>query len=94
MLSNLPRTILHISLPAVISTMLKKWFRWHFLLMVGIHAINVSLDMADRTRVDDKPENALQGHRNFNGQMSASLGPEKLCRSVNPLMYAIKCNSS
>ena len=31
--------------------------------MVGIHAINVPLDMANRTRVDDKPENALQGHR-------------------------------
>ena len=45
-----------------------------FLLMVGIHAINVPLDMANRTRVDDKPENALQGHRKVKGQMSAFLG--------------------
>ena len=81
------------SLPAVISTMLKNWFRWHFLLMVGIHAINVPLDTANRARVDDKSEDALQGHRKVKGQMSASLGPEKLCRSVNPLMCAIKCNS-
>ena len=82
------------SLPAVISTMLRMWVWWHFLLMVGIQAINVSLDMANRTRVDDKPENALQGHRKVKDQMSAFLGPEKLCRLVNPLMYAIKCNSS
>ena len=65
-----------------------------FLLMVGIHAINVPLDMANRTRVDDTPENALQGHRKVKSQMSAFLGPEQLCRPVNPLMYAIKCNSS
>ena len=62
--------------------------------MIGIYAINVPLDMANRTRVDDKSENALQGHRKVKGQMSAFLGPEKLCRPVNPLMYAIKCNSS
>ena len=62
--------------------------------MVGIHAINVPLDMTNRTRVDDKPENALQGHRKVKGQMSAFSGPEKLCRPVNPLMYAVRCNSS
>ena len=67
-----------------------------FFVNVGIHAIkfNVSLDMANRTRVDDKPENALQGHRKVKDQMSAFLGPEKLWRLVNPLMYAIKCNLS
>ena len=92
------RVVPAVSLSAVISTMLrkmiKKWVRWHFLLMVEIHAIKVPLDMANQTRVDDKPENALQHHRKVKGQMSAFLGPEKLCRPVNPLMYAIKSNSS
>ena len=46
--------------------------------MVGIHAINVPLDMANRTRVDDKPENALQGHRKVKGQMSTFWG-QKSC---------------
>ena len=44
------------SLPAVISPMLENRFRWHFLLMVGSHARNVRLGMANQTRVDDKPE--------------------------------------
>ena len=39
--------------------------------MVGIHAKNVSLGMANRNRVDDKPENACEGHREVKGQMSA-----------------------
>ena len=42
--------------------------------MAGIHAVNVPLDMANRTTVDDKPENALQGHRKVKGQMSAFVG--------------------
>ena len=58
------------------------------------YKINIPLDMANRTRVDDKPENALQCHKKVKGQMSAFLGPEKLCRPVNQLMYVIKCNSS
>ena len=61
------------SLPAVISTMLENRFRWHFLLMVGSHARNVPLGIANQTRVDDKPENALQGHKEVKGQMSAFL---------------------
>ena len=41
--------------------MLENRFRWHFLshVMVGIHARNVPLSMANRNRVDDKPENAF-----------------------------------
>ena len=41
--------------------------------MVGSHARNVPLGMANQTRVDDKPENALQGHKEVKGQMSAFL---------------------
>ena len=43
------------------------------LLMVSIHARNVPLGTANRTRVDDKPENAFQGQREIKGQMSAFL---------------------
>ena len=39
--------------------------------MVGLHAGNVPLGMANRTRVDSKPENAFQSHRMAKGQMSA-----------------------
>ena len=44
------------------------------MLMVGIHARNVLLSMANRARVDEKPENAFQGHREVKGQVSAFLG--------------------
>ena len=58
-----------------------------------VHARNIPLSMANWTRVDDQPDNAFQGHR---GQQSNDciFGPEELRRPVNPLMYAIKCNSS
>ena len=44
-----------------------------FLLMVRIRARNIPWDTVNRTRVDDKPENAFQGHREVKGQMSAFL---------------------
>ena len=42
--------------------------------MVDIRARNVPMGMANRKRADDKPENAFQGHKVVNGQMSAFLG--------------------
>ena len=48
--------------------------------------------MANRTRVDDKPENAFQGHSEVKGQMSAFFQSENIYMVLNSLMYAIKCN--
>ena len=44
-----------------------------FLLMIGIHARNIPLGMPNRTRVDDNPENAFQGHSEVKGKTSAFL---------------------
>ena len=46
--------------------------------MIGIHARNVPMGMVNRTRVNDKRENALQGHKEVKSQMSAILG-QKSC---------------
>ena len=51
--------------------------------MIGIHARNISKDRANRTRVDDKPENAFQCHSEVKGQMSAFLSQENICMFLN-----------
>ena len=48
--------IIHISLPPVISTSPRKWFWWHFLLMLGIHARNILWGMTMCPRLDDTCE--------------------------------------
>ena len=42
-----------------------------FMLIVRIHDRNIPKDMANRAEVDDKPENAFQGHSEVKGRMSA-----------------------
>ena len=64
--------------------------------MVGIHARNVPFGRANWTRMDDKSEMRFTvTGRSRGGQRSDEciLGPEKLRRPENRLMYAIKCNS-
>ena len=48
--------------------------------------------MAKRTKVDDNPENAFQGHNEVKGQMSAFLVRKPML--LKSVKYVIECNLS
>ena len=58
------------SQPGIICTMLRNTF-WHFLLMLGIYARNVLLDITNCARVDATSEISDQGHSEVKGQIGA-----------------------
>ena len=61
------------SLPPIISKAPRKWFWWHFLLMLGIHARIILWGMTKCPRVDAKSEISNKGHSKVKGQIGAFL---------------------